>query len=76
MLPLTHQTTKQTNNQAQTDNKQKIRYYFYHLNMERGFPYDSDKVFEAKPSYKKERGRGKGKLREKQKKYEAQSFMV
>ena len=25
--------------------------------MERGFPYDSDKVFEAKPRYKKERGK-------------------
>ena len=36
--------------------------------MERGFPYDSDKVFETKSSYKKERGRGKGKPGEKQKK--------
>ena len=65
-----HATLNTPNKQTtkQTDNKQKIRYYFYHLNMERGFPYDSDKVLEAKSSYKKERGRGKGKPGEKQKK--------
>lgn len=65
--PLTPQTTNQSNRQTDRQNKQKIQYYFYHLNIESGgFPYDSNKVFEAKPSGRRKGESGKGKSREKQ----------